>query len=70
MANIFAYTANALYYPDYISVNVEEDGVNVIVRSPANEKGECGTTSQIKLNTEQVVKLAHTLFSFACTNKA
>lgn len=71
MDNMFAYTAPGGTYPEYISVNIDdEQRVTVIVRSAAKPDGACGDTSQITLSHEQLSALANRLFSFACCNKA
>ncbi len=69
--NVFAYTSPGCNYPQYISVNREENGeTSVIVRSAAWGDGTCGNTAAVVLSPEEFTKLARTLFSFACTGNA
>lgn len=69
MTNIFAYTAPGLA-PEYISINLNDNGVTLTAMAAGDALGNCGPTVDVKLSHEQLVKLANTLFSFACTNKA
>lgn len=48
--NLFAYTVPGSNYPEYISINKEDDGlVSVTVRSAVKLEGACGETSVIYL---------------------
>jgi len=73
-SNIFAYTAPGGNYPEYVSINVDNDKdgnqVTLTVRSQAKSDGSCGDTVSIALTPEQLYKLAYTLFSYACTGNA
>ena len=52
-SNIFAYTAPGCNYPEYISVNTDDEkNVMFTVRGPA-QNGECGHTVCIKLTAKQ-----------------
>lgn len=66
MNNVFAYTAPGCNYPEYISLNVDEQGnLTVTVRPEPAGDGVCPQTVSIKLTPEQVKILARQLFSFA-----
>jgi len=53
--NIYAYTTSTDgSYPEYLSVNANEDGtVEITVRSPRKADGSCGDTATIKLTAKQ-----------------
>lgn len=71
--NVYAYTAPTPVsgYPEYLSVNVEEDhNVSITVRSSGSGANQCGDTARIVLSPAQLRDLARTLFSFACTGNA
>ena len=57
-ANLFAYTSFDPYYPEYISVNREDNGkVSITVRGKVKENGSCGETVSIELDESQVSEL-------------
>jgi hypothetical protein len=63
-SNIFAYTAPGGNYPEYISVNTDDEkNVMFTVRGPA-KNGVCGDTACVLLSQEQVQSLARQLHSF------
>lgn len=63
MTNIFAYTAPGCNYPEYVSLNVADDGSSIlIVRSKAKEDGSCGDTAQIALDADKLAEFARTLY--------
>jgi hypothetical protein len=69
-SNVYAYTALG-DYPEYISVNVNEDStVEITVRSPRKADGSCGDTATAKLSGEEFAKFASRIYAFACTNGA
>lgn len=47
--NLAACTLPGGSYPGFISINEDEDGVEVIVRSPARPDGTCGDLARILL---------------------
>jgi hypothetical protein len=59
--NIFAYTAPGGSYPDYLSINRQDDGrVTITVRSPAKQgKGYpiCGTVAELTLPGDHLGEL-------------
>lgn len=66
--NVFAYTAPGVNYPQFISINREENGeVSITVRSAAWGDGTCGDVATAVLSLEEFRNLANQLFSFACT---
>lgn len=67
--SIFAFTASGTCYPEFISVNIEDGKVSVIVRSKA-DGSNCGSTAEIELGPKEVRELARTLYGFACTTNA
>lgn len=58
--NVFAYTAPGLS-PEFLSVNVEGDSVDVIVRSPVSEGKVYGDTASTKITREQARALGEKL---------
>jgi len=69
--NIHAYTATGGNYPEYLSVNVNEDNtVEITVRSPKKADGSCGDTATIKLTAEEFSKFAYYAYAFSCTSGA
>lgn len=70
-SNIYAYTAPGSSYPEYLSVNVNEDStVEITVRSKRNGVVACGDTATIKLTGAEFAKFASRAYAFACTNGA
>lgn len=69
--NVYAHTAPGGSYPEYLSVNVNEDStVEITVRSPRKEDGSCGDAATIKLSGAEFAKFASRAYAFACTNGA
>ena len=69
--NIFAHTDSGILYPQFLSINLEEDNrISITARSAAWGDGTCGDTATVILTYAELHKLAQTLFSFACTGKA
>lgn len=78
MQNVFAYTENIPTYPEYLSINRQEDGrLTISVRGPlikngiANDKGETfdtsGVTAEMTLPQDQVNKLIDMLQAYSRT---
>jgi hypothetical protein len=60
--NIFAHTDPGTNYPQYVSINKEEDGkISLTVRSAVWGDGTCGATATAVLSLETVRKLAQSL---------
>jgi hypothetical protein len=60
--NLFAYTATGINYPEYVSVNREDNGtVSITVRNKAKEDGSCGDTASVELEASEVSDLFHAL---------
>lgn len=64
--NIFAFTALSNYFPEFISVNRKNDGIEIIVRSKPNPPMPgglpmCGDTASITLTPEQARALKEAL---------
>lgn len=55
--NIYARTEPDCNYPQFVSVNVENDRVEMIVRSPVWGDGSCGDTAAAVLTREQAREL-------------
>ena len=56
--NIFAHTAPGTNYPEFVSINLEEDGtISVTVRNPAKPDGSCGEIAMVKLSVEESIRL-------------
>jgi len=67
--NIHAYTAPGSSYPEYLSVNENEDGtVEITIRSLPTPFGQCGETASIKLSAEEFAKFAYYAYAFSCKN--
>ncbi len=62
--NIFACTKLGINYPEFISINEENGIVEIIVRSPANKDGSCGTTASIKLSRVEFAELKKAILEF------
>lgn len=59
--NIYAYTAPGCNYPEFVSVNREENGdVKLIVRGKPKD-GKCGETVSITIDGHQALLLADAL---------
>jgi hypothetical protein len=49
--NLAAYTAPGCKYPEFISINKEENGnISVTVRSPRKDDGSCGDIACIEMD--------------------
>jgi hypothetical protein len=65
-ANIFAYTAPGCNYPEYISVNEDDEkNVTITVREARQSDGGCGHTVCVMLTQEQFKIFSKQLTSFA-----
>lgn len=54
MKNLFAYTAFTPYYPEFVSINEEENGdVTVTVRAKCSLEGACGETISVTVPKEK-----------------
>ena len=59
--NIYAYTAPGTNYPEFISVNMLGDEVEIIVRTAAWGDGTCGNTASIRLSKNRALDLSAAL---------
>jgi len=60
--NIFAYTSPESSYPEFVSINKEEDGtVMITVRSPKKTDGSCGDAASIILQSREILNLSMAL---------
>ena len=59
MNNLYAHTATEQQFPEYVSLNVRDDGAcELTVRSPSIDGVHCGTAGAIVLNEAQRNALA------------
>lgn len=56
--NIYAHTEPGGSYPEYISINHNDQYITITVRNPRNEDSSEGTTATISLDTTQAKDLA------------
>jgi hypothetical protein len=62
--NVYAYTAVGVpIYPEFISVNTDGHGLEVIVRAKATDKGQ-GAWAGITLSLAEVERLSKSLNAF------
>lgn len=66
MQNIYAYTANANPYPEFVSLNKQSDGtITLMVREPAKpgpySDKDCGADVTVKLSRDELLKLYEAL---------
>ena len=70
--NIFAYTSLDLTYPEYVSVNEQDDGsITIDVRGPVKQPDaehpyvQCGDTVRMTLPREQLAVLVGDIANYA-----
>lgn len=66
MKNIFAYTPNTHPYPEFVSINQQDNGEITLTVREAAKPGEfsdkdCGLTVMVKLPLEQIEEMATSL---------
>jgi hypothetical protein len=68
MRNIFAWTAPGAHYPEFVSINEQDDGsITIDVRGPKRPPDkdhpyeQCGETVRMTLPTREVANMARAL---------
>ncbi|MBX3504392.1 MAG: hypothetical protein KF895_02860 [Parvibaculum sp.] len=61
--NIYAHTAPAGSYPEYVSVNARGGKIEIVVRSEQASDGGPGAVAEIRLSEEQAREMTAALFA-------
>lgn len=64
---IYAYTQPGIA-PEFLSVRGTETGVEIIVRAPGDETGNCGATFSLFLSREEAYKFGNSLSHYVVTH--
>ena len=59
--NLYAYTTPGSNYPEFISVNMRGEEVEILVRTAAWGDGTCGNVASIRLSKKQALDLSAAL---------
>lgn len=54
--------------PEFLSVRGSHNGIEIIARSPGDEKGNCGITFSLFLTHEEARKFGDSLLHYAVTH--